>query len=154
MGRNHKWMIMDTYYSEFLQHHVCRPGSDTHHHNGHPVLTHMISKGLSAGSTFLLSRSSYAGSAVISHVSEHIIPKENKTIDYEIDISDGKCYVGGLTRTYNGNVVDCLTYATKSGRISKKILVKIFEYFDKIHLFPRLPCGCIPILNINGHQSG
>ena len=54
---------------------------------------------------------------------------------------------------YNGKQVDCLTFLSKSGSITGKILVEILEYFDKFDLFLRTPNGPIPMLVVDGHQS-
>jgi hypothetical protein len=71
----------------------------------------------------------------------------------EHNFGEGKYYPGGPTCKYNGKVVDCLVFTSKSGRITGGILVEILTYFNSIDLFPRVLGGLIPLLIVNRHQS-
>lgn len=75
--------------------------------------------------------------------------------DMNLNKGEGRYYPGGPKCHYNGKVVDCLTFASESGGIDGKILVKILQHFDKIELFPR-PNGAdgpFPMVIVDGHQS-
>ena len=78
---------------------------------------------------------------------------ENNAIDFKMNSGEGKYYPGGPKYMYNGKQVDYLTFSSKSGSITGKILIQILEYFDKLDLFPRTPNGPIPMLVVDGHQS-
>jgi hypothetical protein len=52
-----------------------------------------------------------------------------------------------------GKMVDCLAFTSKSGGITREILVEIFTHFNSIDLFPCVPGGPIPLLIVNGHGS-
>ncbi len=76
-----------------------------------------------------------------------------KDLVLELNIGEGKYYPGGPKCKYHGKTVDCLTFASESGGITGKILVKVLEYFDGIDLFPCINDGPIPMLIVDGHQS-
>jgi hypothetical protein len=69
-----------------------------------------------------------------------------------VNVGDGKYFPGGPKCKFNGKVVDCVTYVSKSGGITAEILVEILKYFDSIDLFPR-DTGITPLLLVDGHQS-
>ncbi len=71
----------------------------------------------------------------------------------EVNFGEGKYYPGGPTCKYDGKVVDCLAYTSKSSGISGEILVEILTYFDSIDLFPHVPGRPIPMLIVDEHQS-
>ena len=79
--------------------------------------------------------------------------ENGEEIDVEMNLGKGKYYPGGLTSTFNGKTVDCLTYVFQSIGITGDILVDILTYFDQIELFPRVEGGPIPVLIVDGHQS-
>jgi hypothetical protein len=82
-----------------------------------------------------------------------ILTEDGKELDLELNFGVGKYYLGGLTCKYNGKVVDCLAYTSKSGGITGEILVEILTYFNSIDLFLRVPGRPIPMLIVDGHQS-
>ncbi len=82
-----------------------------------------------------------------------ILTEDGKEKDFELNFGKGKYYPGGPTCKYNGKVVDCLAYTSKSSGITGEILVKILTYFNSIDLFPRVPGRPIPMLIVDGHQS-
>jgi hypothetical protein len=82
-----------------------------------------------------------------------ILTEDGKELDLELNFGEGKYYAGGPRCKCNGKVVDCLAYTSKSGGITREILVEILTYFDSIDLFPCVPGGPIPMLIVDGHQS-
>ena len=74
-------------------------------------------------------------------------------IDAKLNLGEGKYYPGGPKCSYNGKVMDCLTFCSPSGGITGAILVEILKYFDKVELCPRVSGGPIPVLIVDGHQS-
>ena len=89
---------------------------------------------------------------VVDHSVIPILTEDGKEFDLERNFGEGKYYPGGPTFKYNGKVVDYLTFTSKSGGITGKILVKILTYFSSIDLFPRVPGGPIPLLIVDEHQ--
>jgi hypothetical protein len=82
-----------------------------------------------------------------------ILSEDGKEIVLEFNFGEGKYYPGGPKCKYHGKTVACLTFASESGGIARKILVKVLEYFDGIDLFPRINDDPIPMLIVDGHQS-
>jgi len=89
----------------------------------------------------------------IDHSVSPVLTADGKEIDFSLNFGEGKYYPGGPKCSYNGKIVDCLTYVSESGGISGDILVEILTYFDQIRLFPHVPDGPIPVLIVDGHQS-
>lgn len=87
-----------------------------------------------------------------------MIPNPEKEGEEIIDMAsgvncgDGKYYPGGPKCNFNGKLIKCLTYTSKSGGITAKILVEVLKYFDEIDLFPPVD-GIIPFLLFDGHQT-
>jgi hypothetical protein len=88
----------------------------------------------------------------VDHSVIPILTEDGKEFDLERNFGEGKYYPGGPTFKYNGKVVDYLTFTSKSGGITGKILVKILTYFSSFDLFPCVPGGPIPLLIIDEHQ--
>ena len=61
-------------------------------------------------------------------------------------------YPFGTTCKFNGNIIPCIVYASKSGGITAEILVQVLTELDLRVVFPREE-GVIPVLLIDGHQS-
>ena len=85
---------------------------------------------------------------------ENPVRDENGTLDFTLNMGEEVQYLPkGPKCNYNDKEVTCLTFESKSGGITGKILVQMLEHFDKINLFPREPGGPIPMLVLDGHQS-
>jgi len=78
-----------------------------------------------------------------------VLSEDGKEIVLEFNFGEGKHYSGG-PKCKN---VHCLTFASERGGITRKILVKVLEYFDGIDVFPLINDGPIPMLIVNSHQS-
>ena len=81
-----------------------------------------------------------------------LVRDNDGTIILEANLGDGKAYPGGPSCEYNGKVIPCLTYASKSGGITGDILVAVLTEFDARDMFPRRN-GLMPALVVDGHQS-
>ena len=68
-------------------------------------------------------------------------------------VGPGKYHPGGPTCNLNGAAVECLTFSSKSGGITVKILVQILSYFDQKDLLPQIPGGPVSFLLLDGHNT-
>ena len=81
-----------------------------------------------------------------------LIRDDDGNIILEANTGEGKAYPGRPTCKYNGKIIPCLMYASKSGGITGAILVSVLTEFDSRDMFPRVN-GLIPGLVVDGHQS-
>jgi hypothetical protein len=65
----------------------------------------------------------------IDHSVSPVLTADGKEIDFSLNFGEGKYYPGGPKCSYNGKIVDCLTYVSESGGISGDILVEILTYY-------------------------
>ena len=81
-----------------------------------------------------------------------LIRDDDGTVLFEANTGEGKAYPFGPTCKFNGEVIPCLVYASKSGGITAEILVEVLTELDLREVFPRVE-GAISVLLIDVHQS-
>ena len=65
---------------------------------------------------------------------------------------DGR-YPGAPTCYFKGREVPSFITCSPKGGISSELLTGMLQRMDELHLFPRMPGGPLPFLNIDGHGS-
>ncbi len=57
---------------------------------------------------------------------------------------------GGPQCTFNGKIINCLTFCSESGDITTEILIKVLKHFDEKEVFPSIPGDPILFLLVDG----